>query len=70
MFGGGMRQTGFMAAAAGYALTHNYPLLPSVHELTRKLETGLVEIGVDITSAAETCMVSRPRATFLERSSI
>ena len=58
MFGGGMRQTGFMAAASAYALTHNFPLLPSVHELTRKLETGLSDIGVDITSSAETCMVS------------
>ncbi|TFK90204.1 hypothetical protein K466DRAFT_597121 [Polyporus arcularius HHB13444] len=57
MFGGGMRQTGFMAASAAYALTHNFPRLPAVHELTRKLEAGLVEIGVEITSSAETCMV-------------
>lgn len=52
-----MRQTGFMAASAAYALTHNFPLLPAVHDLTRKLESGLQEIGVEITSAAETCMV-------------
>nr|VWO96628.1 Alanine racemase TOXG (EC [Ganoderma boninense] len=57
LFGGGMRQTGFMAASAAYALTHNFPLLPGVHDLTRKLESGLQEIGVEITSAAETCMV-------------
>ncbi|KAI0724330.1 pyridoxal phosphate-dependent transferase [Cerioporus squamosus] len=57
MFGGGMRQTGFMAASAAYALTHNFPLLPAVHQLTRKLEASLIEIGVDITSGAETCMV-------------
>ncbi len=61
MFGGGMRQTGFMAASAAYALTHNFPRLPAVHELTRKLEAGLVEIGVEITSSAETCMV-RPQS--------
>lgn len=52
-----MRQTGFMAASAAYALTHNFLLLPGVHDLTRKLESGLQEIGVEITSAAETCMV-------------
>ena len=57
MFGGGMRQTGFMAGAAAYALTHHFPRLASVHALTRKLEAGLVELGVDIISAAETCMV-------------
>ncbi|EJF66504.1 pyridoxal phosphate-dependent transferase [Dichomitus squalens] len=57
LFGGGMRQTGLMAASAAYALTHNFPLLPAVHQLTRKLESGLEEIGVEITSGAETCMV-------------
>ena len=59
LFGGGMRQTGFMAVAAAYALTHNFPLLPAVHDLTRKLEAGLVEAGVEITSGAETCMVGK-----------
>ncbi|KAI0359177.1 hypothetical protein OH77DRAFT_1575929 [Trametes cingulata] len=57
LFGGGMRQTGFMTAAAAYALTHNFPRLPAVHALTRRLEDGLREIGVEITSGAETCMV-------------
>ena len=52
-----MRQTGFMAASAAYALTHNFPILPAVHELARKLESGLEEIGAEITSGAETCMV-------------
>ena len=52
-----MRQTGFMAASSAYALTHNFPLLPAVHQLTRRLENGLQEIGVEITSGAETCMV-------------
>jgi threonine aldolase len=58
LFGGGMRQTGFLAAYAAYALTHNFPLLPGVHALTKRLEKGLEEIGVAITSRAETCMVS------------
>ncbi|KAF8499171.1 pyridoxal phosphate-dependent transferase [Russula emetica] len=56
-FGGGMRQTGFLAASAAFALTHNFPKLAAVHELARKLESGLSELGVEITGSAETCMV-------------
>ncbi|KAG6911757.1 hypothetical protein DXG01_000003 [Tephrocybe rancida] len=57
LFGGGMRQTGILAASAAYALTHNFPQLERVHALTKKLEAGLKAIGADITSGAETCMV-------------
>ncbi|KDQ54723.1 hypothetical protein JAAARDRAFT_196140 [Jaapia argillacea MUCL 33604] len=57
LFGGGMRQTGMMAASAAFALTHNFPKLLDVHALARRLEKGLVDIGVGITSGAETCMV-------------
>ncbi|KAK2462078.1 hypothetical protein APHAL10511_006541 [Amanita phalloides] len=57
LFGGGLRQIGILAASAAYALTHNFPLLPRVHALARKLESGLEEIGVTILSRAETCMV-------------
>jgi len=46
-----------MAACAAYALTHNFPLLPRVHALARRLEQGLEEIGAEITSRAETCML-------------
>ena len=56
-FGGGMRQTGFLAASAAFALTHNFPKLAAVHELARRLESGLLELGVEITMSAETCMV-------------
>ncbi|KAH9947653.1 pyridoxal phosphate-dependent transferase [Amylocystis lapponica] len=56
LFGGGMRQTSFMAAAAAYALSHNFPLLPKVHQLARRLASGLEEIGAHILSD-ETCMV-------------
>ncbi|KAI0768507.1 pyridoxal phosphate-dependent transferase [Trametes elegans] len=56
LFGGGMRQTGFMTAAAAYALTNNFPRLVGVHALAKKLDAGLREIGVDVLSA-ETCMV-------------
>ncbi|KAF8273761.1 threonine aldolase [Lactarius quietus] len=56
-FGGGMRQTGFLAAAAAFALTNNFPKLTTVHQLAKRLEHGLLEIGVEITISAETCMV-------------
>lgn len=57
LFGGGMRQTGILAGAAAYALTHNFPKLTETHALAQTLEAGLKEIGVRITSGAETCMV-------------
>ncbi|KAF5368312.1 hypothetical protein D9758_002364 [Tetrapyrgos nigripes] len=57
LFGGGMRQTGLLAGCAAYALSNNFPLLPRVHALARKLEQGLKDIGVTILSPAETCMI-------------
>ncbi|KAF9459484.1 pyridoxal phosphate-dependent transferase [Collybia nuda] len=57
LFGGGMRQTGILAASAAYALTYNFPQLKRVHALAKKLEVGLEEIGAEILSRAETCMV-------------
>ncbi|KIJ68726.1 hypothetical protein HYDPIDRAFT_24979 [Hydnomerulius pinastri MD-312] len=56
-FGGGMRQTGILAGSVAYALTHNFPQLPRVHKLAKRLQDGLEERGVDILSPAETCMV-------------
>lgn len=52
-----MRQTGTLAASAAYGLTHNFPQLPRVHALARKLQAGLESIGVEILYGAETCMV-------------
>ncbi|THH19712.1 hypothetical protein EW146_g1479 [Bondarzewia mesenterica] len=60
LFGGGMRQTGILAASAAYALTYNFPKLPHVHTLAQRLEQGLRDLGAEITSAAETCMVCIP----------
>ncbi|KAF9042107.1 threonine aldolase [Panaeolus papilionaceus] len=57
LFGGGMRQTGILAGCAAYALSHNFPQLPRVHALAKRLEAGLEEIGATILSRAETCMV-------------
>lgn len=54
-----MRQTGFIAASALYAVSNNFPLLPGVHALAKKLEAGLEELGVNILSRAETCMVMK-----------
>jgi threonine aldolase len=58
LFGGGMRQTGILAASAAYALSNNFPKLIDVHKMAMRLEQGLSEIGCRITSPAETCMVS------------
>jgi threonine aldolase len=57
LFGGGMRQTGYLAACAAYALTHNFSRLSKVHALARRLEARLEQIGARITTRAETCMV-------------
>lgn len=56
-FGGGMRQTGILAASAAYALSHNFPQLPRVHALAKRLQRGLEDLGVGILCPAETCMV-------------
>lgn len=52
-----MRQTGVLAGVAAYAVTNNFPLLPKVHALAKELEVGLRELGCEIFSEAETCMV-------------
>ncbi|KIJ68737.1 hypothetical protein HYDPIDRAFT_106972 [Hydnomerulius pinastri MD-312] len=57
LFGGGMRQTGYLVGCAAYALTYNFPLLPRVHALAKRMQQGLEEIGVGILSPAETCML-------------
>jgi len=52
-----MRQTGILAGSAAYALSNHFQLLPVVHDLAKKLEKGLRDLGAVITSSAETCMV-------------
>ena len=52
-----MRKTGFLAASAAFALTHNFPKLTTVHQLAKRLERGLLETGVEVPVSAETCMV-------------
>ncbi|TFK41382.1 threonine aldolase [Crucibulum laeve] len=57
LFGGGMRQTGILAGSAAYALSHNFPKLAKVHALSKRLQASLEEIGANILSRAETCMI-------------
>ena len=44
MAGGGMRQAGFLAAAASYALDHHVLRLADDHALARRMAAGLAEI--------------------------
>ncbi|HCR48047.1 MAG TPA: GntG family PLP-dependent aldolase [Rhodothermales bacterium] len=45
MWGGGMRQVGFLAAAGLYALEHHRERLAEDHRLAKKLAEGLGELG-------------------------
>ncbi|KAL4068327.1 pyridoxal phosphate-dependent transferase [Scleroderma yunnanense] len=56
-FGGGMRQTGIIAGAMAYALANNFPQIPRVHALAKRLQLGLENLGVRIICPTETCMV-------------
>lgn len=57
MFGGGIRQSGAIAAAASTALTHNFPKLHRTHVLARRLADGLVAQGATLLQPTETNMV-------------
>ena len=59
-----MRQIGLLAGCAVYALNHNFPQLPRVHALARRLEAGLRGLGVRILGAG-TCMVCRSCSSFV-----
>ncbi|EIW72663.1 threonine aldolase [Tremella mesenterica] len=56
-FGGGVRQTGPMAAAADHALTYHFPRLSTTHALARKLAEGLKGLGITIVAPVDTNMV-------------
>lgn len=59
MFGGAMRQSGVLAAAALHALDHHYDRLADDHENAKRLAVGLAEVaGLNVDpSACETNMV-------------
>ncbi|MCO5611634.1 hypothetical protein L7F22_065888 [Adiantum nelumboides] len=57
LFGAGMRQSGFIAAAARVALTSHFHKLAYTHELARWTANALEQLGVRITMPVDTNMV-------------
>lgn len=53
-FGGGIRQSGGLAAAANYCLDHHLPLLAGTHELAAYLARNLADLGVHLMLPVET----------------
>ena len=51
-YGGGMRQVGFLAAAANYALDNNISRLKDDHVNAKKIATACAEISPDLIDAA------------------
>lgn len=68
-FGGGMRQTGPLAAAARVAIETGFPKLKATHDLARYAQKELEKLGVHISIPAETNMVSFPPGKELSSSS-
>lgn len=57
LFGGGMRQSGVLAAAAHVALYDTFPRLRDTHALARRLAARLAASGIAILVPVETNMV-------------
>ncbi|KAM0750722.1 aromatic amino acid beta-eliminating lyase/threonine aldolase [Meredithblackwellia eburnea MCA 4105] len=57
LFGGGIRQSGALAASGLFVIKNTLPQLPRTHELARSLAVSLSEMGVRITEPVETNMV-------------
>jgi threonine aldolase len=55
--GGGMRQSGVLAAAGLHALDHHVARLPEDHETARRLADGLVAAGAALLFPVETNLV-------------
>jgi len=56
LYGGGMRQTGYLAAAGLFAITHHWPLQQQVHDLTKRAHAQFTALGFNCTPA-ETNMI-------------
>lgn len=56
LYGGAMRQSGVLAAAALYGLDHNVPRMSDDHDHAKTLAAGLEEAGLDV-AAPESNMV-------------
>jgi len=59
LFGGGVRQSGGLAASADFALTHNFPQLKRTHVLAKRLSDALKALGARMLVEAETSIVSK-----------
>ncbi|TIC27211.1 hypothetical protein E3Q11_02625 [Wallemia mellicola] len=57
LFGGGIRQSGFLAEAADFALENHFPLLPKTHERAKRIAEGFEQAKIRIISPVETSMV-------------
>lgn len=57
IYGGGMRQSGILAAACIYALDNHFPKLIEDHKKAAYLAQELVNIGFKLTKPCETSMV-------------
>lgn len=60
MFGGAMRQSGMLAAAALYGLDNNLERLSEDHANARTLADGLVELGLEITPPESNMVFAHP----------
>lgn len=58
LFGGGLRQTGPVVAAARVALEEHFYKLRGTHELAKWMEGELLAMGVEMQQEVETNMVS------------
>jgi threonine aldolase len=66
LYGGGMRQAGFIAAAGLYALQHNVERLADDHRRARRLAEGLAEVpglAVDLAKAQTNMVFAGTRGT-------
>ncbi len=62
LLGGGMRQSGFLAAAALYGLEHNVDRLADDHANAARLAAGLADLGFAVTEPDTNIVVCTPPA--------
>ena len=63
MYGGAMRQSGILAAAALYGLEHNGPRMAEDHENARVLAAGLAEAGLTVAEPESNMVFCDPPAS-------
>ena len=60
MYGGALRQSGILAAAALYGLEHNVPRMADDHSNARRLADGLAEAGIDVAQPESNMVFAAP----------